>query len=468
MTECKTDKINELLEAYHQLGQFNGSVLVAAKGEVIYKKGFGMANMEWGLPNTPATKHRLGSITKQFAAVAILQLVEQDKVCLEGVISDYLPYYRQDTGRLVTVHQLLNHTSGIPSYTNTPGFFKAEGMRNFSTRDFVLKFCSGILEFRPGSEFVYNNSGYVILGAIIEEVAKQPFAQYLKEKICQPLGMNSTGYDYSQPLMEQRAAGYSKTLDGFENAPYLDMTIPHAAGAMYSTVEDFFLWDQALYTDKVLTANSKELMFTPYLENYGYGWRIAEIFAQEEGDKRYNPLTIGHAGGIHGFHTNFIRIPKDKHCIVLFNNTGGTKLNEITMDVASILYDRPYKMPEKSLSEVLYHTYLENGLTDMLNQCQRLKDKQEEGCEGNPMELFQLAQQLIKKGEFNGAIEVLQLNVETYPEFSMNYMALAGCHMLLLDREKSVQLFAKAMEVDPKAPHVVAMTQHLLQLFFGG
>ncbi|PYS27103.1 MAG: serine hydrolase, partial [Acidobacteria bacterium] len=146
----KAAKIEQLMSLHDKYGQFNGAVLVADNNRVIYKKGFGLANMEWNIPNTPGTKFRLGSITKQFTATLILQLVEQGKIKLDGKLSDYLPDYRKDTGAKVTIHNLLSHTSGVPSYTSLPGFFSNVSRNPFAVDDFIKKYASGDLEFEPG------------------------------------------------------------------------------------------------------------------------------------------------------------------------------------------------------------------------------------------------------------------------------------------------------------------------------
>jgi len=242
-------QIDEVMVAANKLRIFNGSVLVAENGKVIYKKGHGLANMEWGIPNTPDTKFRLGSITKQFTAALILQLAQQGKIKLDGKLSDYLPAYRKDTGEKVTIHQLLNHTSGIPSYTSMAHFMQDVSRQPFGVDDFVKRFASNDLQFEPGSKFAYNNSGYFLLGAIIEKVTGQTYEQALKARILDPLGMKNTGYDHFGNIIEKRASGYEKGPDGYRNAGYLDMSIPYAAGSMYSTVEDLYLWDQALYTN---------------------------------------------------------------------------------------------------------------------------------------------------------------------------------------------------------------------------
>src|ERR1041385_1514912 len=244
LAQDKAAKIDQLISLYQKYGQFNGSALVADNGKVIYRKGVGLANMEWGIPNTPDTKFRLGSITKQFTSMLILQLVEQGKIKLDAKLSDYLPDYRKDTGEKVTIHNLLTHTSGIPSYTGLPNFFQDVSRNPYKVADFVKKYASGDLEFEPGSKFSYSNSGYFILGAIIERVTGKPYEQVLKENIFDPAGMKNTGYDHHDTIIPKRASGYVKTGNGYINAPYLDMSIPYAAGSLYSTVEDLYLWDQ--------------------------------------------------------------------------------------------------------------------------------------------------------------------------------------------------------------------------------
>src|SRR6266536_114802 len=312
VAQDKAAKIDEVMTAAHKYRLFNGSALVAENGKVIYKKGLGLANMEWNIPNTPETRFRLGSITKQFTAALILQLVEQEKLKLDGKLSDYLSDYRKDIGEKVTIHQLLNHTSGIPSYTGLPGFFNDVSRNPYTVSDFVKRYASNNLEFESGSKFSYNNSGYFLHGAIVEKVTGQSYEQVLKEKILDPLGMKNTGYDHHDTLIEKRASGYQKTPDGYMNASYLDMSIPYAAGSLYSTVEDLYLWDQALYTDRVVSAASKDLMFKPNLSDYAYGWVVTKV---KLGNGTDSVSKIAHGGGINGFNTVIVRFPTQKHLI---------------------------------------------------------------------------------------------------------------------------------------------------------
>src|SRR3972149_550101 len=188
----KAGQIDGLMKLYSDYGQFNGTVLVAENGKIIYKKGLGLADMEWNIPNKPDTKFRLGSITKQFTSMLVLQLVEEGKLSLEGKLSDYLPYYREDTGKKVTIHHLLTHTSGIPSYTNLPNFGREVSRNPYQVEEFVKKYCSGDLEFEPGAKFSYNNSGYFLLGAVIDKITGKPYEQALNERILDVVGMKNT------------------------------------------------------------------------------------------------------------------------------------------------------------------------------------------------------------------------------------------------------------------------------------
>ena len=241
-SQDKASEIDAIIQAYADDGQFNGTALVAENGKVIFKKGYGYANMDWQIPNKPDTKFRIGSITKQFVAMQIMQLVEDGKINLEGKLTDYLPEYREDTGDKITIHHLLTHTSGIPSYTGLPGFW-SDSTRNPYPKDYMIRhFHSGNLEFNPGLKFNYNNSGYYLLAGIIERITGKSFEENLHETIITPLEMKNSGVDRNERLLENRAAGYMRNISGFRNDPYFYMTNALGAGDMYSTVEDLFLW----------------------------------------------------------------------------------------------------------------------------------------------------------------------------------------------------------------------------------
>ncbi|MBA3570951.1 MAG: serine hydrolase, partial [Pyrinomonadaceae bacterium] len=455
----KPAKIDEVMTAANKYRLFNGSVLVAENGKVIYKKGLGLAQMEWNIPNTLDTRFRLGSITKQFTAALILQLVEQGKVKLDGRVSDYLPAYRKDIGEKVTVHQLLNHTSGIPSYTSLPGFFNDVSRNPFTVDDFVKKYASNDLEFEPGSKFSYNNSGYFLLGAIVEKVTGQTYEKALKERILDPLGMKNTGYDRHGTLIEKRASGYQKTPDGYTNAPYLDMSLPYAAGAMYSTVEDLYLWDQALYTDRVLSAATKELMYKPNLDDYAYGWVITRA---KLGTGTESVPKIKHGGGINGFNTVIVRFLAQKHLIVLLDNTSqGRSLEQLERELTNILYNQPYNLPKMSVAEVLFKTIGENGIEAGLAQYRDLKTRQANVYDFSEPELNRLGYQLLEAKKLKEAVEIFKLNVEAYPQGFNTYDSLGEAYMISGNTELAILNYKKSLELNSQNTGATEMLKRL-------
>jgi CubicO group peptidase (beta-lactamase class C family) len=443
--QTKVETIDSLIQAYNDIGQFNGTALVAVEGKVIFKKGYGLANREWNIPNKPDTKFRLGSITKQFTSMLILQLVEQGKIDLQGKLSDYLPYYRKDTGSQVTVHHLLTHSSGIPSYTGLPNFFEEVSRDPYSVKDCVEKFCSGDLEFEPGSKFLYNNSGYFILGAIIEELTGKTYEEVLKEKILDPLGMKDTGYDHHSTILPKRATGYDNVFDGYENSPYLDMSLPYAAGSLYSTVEDLYLWDQALYTDKLLSKDLKELLFKKHIGNYGYGWAVAQ---KKLSDSKEKLNIVAHGGGINGFNTTIERHVDKKNLIVLLNNTPGANLGQMSVAITKIIFDKPYSLPKKSIANVMYETMKEKDFQAAVKQYETLKKNNSDEYIFSARELNNLGYFLLRKKKMQEAIEIFKFNIKIYPKYANGYDSLAEAYLEAGKINEAIKNYAKAIEMD--------------------
>ncbi|HZH30391.1 MAG TPA: serine hydrolase [Pyrinomonadaceae bacterium] len=456
----KAARIDAYLARAHKIGQFNGSALVAENGKVIYKKGLGLANMEWNVPNEVDTKFRLASITKQFTAALILQLVDQGKLKLDGKLSEYLPDYRKDVGDKVTIHHLLTHTSGIPSYTSLPKFMEEASRNSYTVAEFVKKYASGDLEFEPGAKYRYNNSGYFLLGAIIEKVHGKPYEQVIKENIFEPLGMKNSGYDRHNTILSKRASGYQKTPAGYVNAPYLDMSIPYAAGSLYSTVEDLYLWDQALYADKVVSAKSREVMYKPFLDNYAYGWNISKVTL---GQSKEVVNSIAHSGGIHGFSTLLTRYPDQKHLVVLLDNTArGENLGRINRDLTNILYNQPFEMPKQSIAEALMKTITERGdVAAGIRQYRELKATQAAAYDFGEGELNALGYQLLGANKLKEAIEIFKLNVEAHPQAANPYDSLGEAYLVAGERELALANYRKAVELNPKNSNAAAIIKNL-------
>ena len=308
--------------------QFIGSVLVARDGKPILRKGYGFADREWNIPNGPDTKFRLGSITKQFTATAILQLEEAGKLKTDDLVSKYYTDAPAAWSK-ITIHNLLTHTSGIASYTDIPGFFQKQAMFDLSPAEIVKLTQDKPLEFEPGSQWKYDNSGYILLGYIIEKVSGQPYADYVRQHIFEPLGMRDTGYDNTKDILPHRASGYVYQGGHWLNSPYLAMSLPYAAGSLYSTCDDLLVWDQALYAGKPLSAASFHKMFTAYKNGYGYGWGIGKQFEHKQ---------ISHNGGINGFSTLFSRFPDDKVTVVVLANMQSPAVGRIGRALAGMVF----------------------------------------------------------------------------------------------------------------------------------
>ena len=329
-------QVDEYVGAFVEMGRFSGSILVAKGGKVLAAKGYGEANLEHGVPNTPRTKFRLGSITKQFTATAILQLEQRGKLSLEDPVKKHLPG-APAAWDPVTVHHLLTHTSGIPTYTGLPGYMKTMFMP-VTVYEMIAKFRDLPLEFQPGEKFQYDNSGYFLLGAIIEKVAGERYEDYLRKSIFEPLGMRDTGYDHFETILPNRASGYTRDEGKVEHAAYLDMSQPYSAGSLYSTVEDLLIWDQALYTEKLLPKTALDRMFTPFKDNYAYGWMV---------DQAFNRKRIAHGGGINGFNTMISRFPDDRVLVVVLSNTETGDTGRMARDLSAMVFGEKYEAPKE-------------------------------------------------------------------------------------------------------------------------
>ncbi len=338
LSSCKIyhDKLDAYLTAANEQWGFTGSVLVAWKGKVILSKGYGMANQHLGIPNTPETKFFIGSITKQFTAAAILKLAEEGQLSVDDPIGEHLPTYPAPDADRIAIHHLLTHTSGIPNYTEIPEVLLRR-TTHLTPTDLMSTFAGRPLKFQPGTDFEYSNSGYVVLGAIIEAVSGQSYEAYLHANIFRPVGMHNSGYARREMAMPKQAVGYTQTEDGILiNAPLIHLSVMHTAGALYSTVEDMLLWDQALYDGTVISRHSVQRMLTPGQNGYGYGWVIEGLYGHRH---------TFHGGYLDGFNTTFDRWVDDKVSIIVFANDDVAPVKKIARGLAAILLGRAHPWP---------------------------------------------------------------------------------------------------------------------------
>jgi CubicO group peptidase (beta-lactamase class C family) len=334
---AQVDKLDALIDAYAKLYKFNGSALVAKNGVILLNKGYGYRNATDKVANNEQTIFQLGSVTKQFTSAVILKLQEEKKLRVSDKLSKYFPGYPK--GDSITIEQLLTHTSGIYNYTNDGKFMANEVTKSANREMMMALFKDKPLDFSPGSSWSYSNSGYSLLGYIIEAVTKKSYEQAVRKYIFTPLKMTHSGFDFTHLKSNEKAIGYFKLNDKEKvEAPIVDSSVSFSAGAIYSTISDLYLWHKALQKNSILSREQQEKAYTPVKNRYGYGWSIDSI----EGKRR-----VSHGGGIHGFITTIARVPEDDICIVLLSNASNTTVGEISKSIFAILYGKEYELPKE-------------------------------------------------------------------------------------------------------------------------
>ena len=328
--------MDQVVQAYVDDHRFMGTALVAKGDRVILDKAYGFANLEWNVPNTTDTKFRLGSVTKQFTAACILLLEERGKLSVSDPVKKFIPDAPAAWDK-VSIFHLLTHTSGVPDFTSLPDYPKIEPFATTPAKLMAL-FRDKPLDFQPGEQWKYDNSGYVLLTYVIEQVTGASYEKFVRENIFTPLGMSDSGYDSNSAIIRHRAAGYTAGRGGIENTGFIHMTVPQGAGALYSTTGDLFKWEQALFGGKVLKPASLDKMTTPYKNGYAFG-----LFVDSSGGHK----RISHGGGIEGFNTNLTYSPDDKLTVVVLSNLNGSAPGEIEGQLAAVARGEKVTLPKE-------------------------------------------------------------------------------------------------------------------------
>src|SRR5215469_16649307 len=358
--QTKVERIDKVVRYYHERGYFNGAVLVGEKGRIIYEKGVGEADFKSHSPNTPLTRYGIGSITKQFTALLVLQEVDKGKLSLVDGVAKVLPWYRHDTGSQMTIEQLLHHTSGLPPDSDSPEFSGEAAAGNFyAPKDFAKQFCSQNLASQPGTTWNYSNCGYILLGLILEQVTGAPFGELLHERILDPLRMRNTGLAHKDYSEMGGAIGYKRHAGPrYTPGPYLDLSHCFSAGAMYSTVEDLFVWNQALTSNPLITASQREHIFRPGKNNWAYGWFVTKIPVGAPGAGSAQAEMRGDMPD--NFFSWILRYPEqDAAIIVLRNSYESTEHFEENLQAA--LFDAPARLPSPKIGDVLAGPFVKFG-----------------------------------------------------------------------------------------------------------
>lgn len=432
---------NEAVERYMAASvahdYFSGTILIARDGVPFFTKGYGMANYEHKVPNTENTVFQIGSLTKQFTSMAIMQLVEKGKLLTSDSIQKFIPDC-PDHWKGVTIKNLLTHTSGIFNVSSLPDWDAIHVFQPYSNVEVVNLYRNLPLQFKPGEKYKYSNSNYDLLGLIVEFVSGMTYYHYLEQNIFKPLGMSQTGYAMPRQIIPNRASGYYSQLTSFMNAPYINYELPFSSGALRSTVGDLLIWDQALYTTKLLSKESLTEIFTPFKNNYGYGWII---------NKKFDKQTSSHSGSLNGFSSYFFRFPDDKITIIVLANSDKASATKVAHELSAIVFDKPYKIPEAQPYELLVKAYTEKGMDIFIELYHKLK--KEYSGEANEELLNDLGYEMLHLSLYKDAIQIFKLNADENPQSSNTFDSLAEAYLVSGDLQAATNYYKKALELDP-------------------
>jgi len=451
--ELKKEQIQNLIESYQLQRTFNGSVLVAQQGEVIYSGGVGFANFEWKVKNSADTKFYLASITKTFTSVTVMKLIDQGKLSLDTKLADVLKWYRSDTGNKVTIRHLLNHTSGIPNYFVLRGKTVDDVMKEFGNGPidklaFAKKYCQGDLEFEPGTQWNYNNSAYFLLGLIIEQVSGNSFENAVFEFIFKPLGMNNSGdiQAHQYDVFPGMATGYMRNFTDFVHPTYWNMSTAYAQGSIYSNVYDLLKFDQALYDPNFLSNATYEAMFTPNLNNYGFGWEIKELpIGKDKSTKKIRT----HEGFLFAWHTRFYQIPDDQYLIVILSNGGSAPMENICSGITDILYDRQSVLMKPLIANFVFDAFKNKNVKSALEQCQSYFLKEKDKWDFSEYELNHLGYYALLSDP-DSSVSIFKFITDIYPQSWNAWDSYGEALAVVGKKTEAIQAYEKSVAINPE------------------
>lgn len=446
-----TEEINRLMTTLAGRGQFQGSILVAVNGRVIYQNGFGMANLALNRPFSPNTVSCIASVSKQFTAMTIMMLAERKKLIYDDPITRYIPELPSNC-RPITIRHLLTHTSGIPDVgdlgVDHPALTNQEVLSTLIKRNDLV--------YKPGEQYQYSNTGYVLLSILVERVSGQPFVRFLDKTILQAVGMKDTFLYTSTPdQLENAAIGYSQ-YGG--TTTYTTRTT--GDGGLFSTVVDLFKWDQALYTEKLVSQSTLKEAFTPGkvtkgTTTYGFGWNSTP----HQGSQ-----LIWHTGNAGTYRAFIGRKPAEKITVIMLTNKGNSKRMEINTAILNILAQKPYSLPKAPISEKLYTVINRQGIQQALQFYDSLQVAKDTTYDFGEPELNGLGYQLLSERKVPEATQIFELNTKKYPTSSNAFDSLGEAYVVSRNKEMAIKTYEKALSLDPNNLHTKDMLTKLRSL----
>ena len=438
--ESKAIQIDILLTECNSRGIFNGVALVTDGGEIILHKGYGVSDRKEDKHITLSDRFYIGSITKQFTAVLILKLQDQNVLSIGDPISKYLPEFKEDQYKDINIHHLLTHTSGIHNYTSFPEFNPS---KDYTEKE-MINLIKTPLVFEPGSKWNYSNSGYYLLGKISERVSKKSYGELMDENIFTPLQMNNTAFDTSW-LKNNIAKGYWRTINGFSPMPKYSLHTLFASGGIYSTAEDLYKWDKALYGNQLLSDASKEILFSPVLFDYACGWYVKKGI--DEGGNYFERHF--HGGMIKGYHTFILRRIPSKQLIVPLDNSYSQEIQDIKNRIWSVLIKEPIKDVKPKLSNLLFDACANNELKKSIDTIKSNPDTFENTYIFEEYDINTVGYRLMDKERYEEAEIILRFNLERYPDSWNVYDSMGELQLKMGNMGIAEGLYVKSLDLNP-------------------
>jgi CubicO group peptidase (beta-lactamase class C family) len=445
-------EIDKLMSTLYERGQFNGAILVAMHGNTIYREAFGKANFQTGADFTPETPSNIGSVTKQFTAMSIMTLAEREKLSYDDPVSKYIQEFSRSAHlSQITLRQLLNHTSGIPDYGDL-GIDDA-GLDQKGLIAALLKKEDALA--KPGLKYRYSNPGYALLAVVIERVSGERFGEFLEQEMFEPVGMSNTFvYDGPGKKTARTAVGYGQFGQVDDGGP---TAIP-GDGGIYSTIDDLFKWDQALYTDRLVHQSTLAEAFAQGkvqegISTYGFGWNI-----EEEGGSKY----LWHTGSQAGFRAFIGRRLAERVTVIMLTNKGNSKRQDINVAIQNILADKPYVPPKQSGAEKLYKTIHGSGIQVALQMFDALKNSKRGDYDLGESELNTLGYQLLYGDRrASEAIAIFKLNTMEHPASSNAFDSLGEAYGANGEKDLAISSYKMAVKLDPTNGHAAGELKEL-------
>lgn len=445
LAQTKKSRVSGIMQAYHKYNMFDGAVLVAENGKIVYKGAFGPANREWNIPNRTDTRFMIGSVSKPLTATLAMLQVQKGLLSLHKTIADYLPEFKNKPAAGVTIKQLLSHTSGIPNYDIINDFFPRISRQNFSREDYIKVYMDSALLFEPGSRYFYSSWGYFTLGYILERVTGKTYAQLMKEDIFSKLQMNNSGSYHHLQVVPNRATGYDYSFGGFTSADFRDQSNTMGTGDLYSTVEDLFKFHLALTNHTLLNKELTEEMLSPGMRpaRYGYGW-FNQNFKYTATD---SVAANFHLGMTEGFISFMLRIPSTNSFTVILCNSSPTDFFGITKNLVKVLYNKPVDLKQPVHKKM--ETFIAQlGAIKAVEEYKKMKaDSVHYYIDWISMDF--IAEQLLNLKRYEDAKTIAENNSAEFPDKDLVMFTMGNIYLALNRKDDAIRFYKKALQLYP-------------------